>query len=127
MMDGRHVISTTEAAAAVGPYSQAVRYGDLLFVSGQLPIGLDGTMPEGIEAQMRQCLANLGAILKAVNSSYLHVVKTTVFLKSMDDFSVMNQIYAEAFHKDPPARSTIEISRLPRNALVEIECVAFIG
>jgi 2-iminobutanoate/2-iminopropanoate deaminase len=126
MMTDRHIIATAEAAAAVGPYSQGISANGLVFISGQLPINLEGVMPEGIEAQTRQSLANVLAVLKTAGSSQELVLKTTVFLKNMDDFSAMNAIYAEVFGTSLPARSTIEVARLPRNALVEIECIACI-
>ena len=125
-MTDRRIITTDQAAAAAGPYSQGISANNLVFVSGQLPIKLDGVMPEGIEAQTRQSLANVQAVLKASGSSPELVLKTTVFLKNMDDFSAMNAIYAEVFGASLPARSTIEVARLPRNALVEIECIACI-
>lgn len=125
-MTDRHIIATAAAAAAVGPYSQGISANGLVFISGQLPINLEGVMPEGIEAQTRQSLANVLAVLKAAGSSQELVLKTTVFLKNMDDFAAMNAIYAEVFGTSLPARSTIEVARLPRNALVEIECIACI-
>lgn len=125
-MTDRRIIATAEAAAAVGPYSQGISANKLVFISGQLPIDLKGVMPEGVEAQTRQSLANVLAVLKAAGSSQELVLKTTVFLKNMDDFSAMNAIYAEVFGASLPARSTVEVARLPRNALVEIECIACI-
>jgi 2-iminobutanoate/2-iminopropanoate deaminase len=127
MMTDRRIIATDQAAAAVGPYSQGTSANRLVFISGQLPINLEGAMPEGIEAQTRQSLENLLAVLKASGSSRELVLKTTVFLKNMDDFAAMNAIYAEVFGASPPARSTVEVARLPRNALVEIECIACVG
>ncbi|HWK86411.1 MAG TPA: Rid family detoxifying hydrolase [Xanthobacteraceae bacterium] len=126
-MTDRRIIATDQAAAAVGPYSQGVSANGQVFISGQLPINLEGAMPEGIEAQTRQSLTNVLAVLKAAGSSQELVLKTTVFLKNMDDFSAMNAIYAEVFGTSLPARSTIEVARLPRNALVEIECIACVG
>lgn len=121
----RTVIKTDAAAPAVGPYAQAVRAGDLVFASGQLPIDPStGGFPDGVEAQTRRSLANLAAVLEAGGASLASVVKTTVFLKDMNDFSAMNAVYAEHFPGAAPARSTIEVARLPKDALVEIEAVA---
>ena len=119
------IVSTKQAPAAIGPYSQAVRVGNLVFLSGQL--GLDpetGTLKESIGDQTRQALDNIGAILTAVGLNYSHVVKTTVFLKDLDDFGLVNEIYGNIFKDGAPARSCVEVSRLPKRALVEIECIA---
>lgn len=119
------VVSTSKAAPAAGPYSQAIQTDGLVFASGQLPIDpATGNIPDGIEAQTRQSLANLSAVLEKGGASFATVVKTTVFLKNMNDFTVMNGIYAEHFKDAPPARSTIEVARLPKDALVEIEAIA---
>jgi 2-iminobutanoate/2-iminopropanoate deaminase len=119
------IISTSGAAPAIGPYSQGPASERLVFVSGQLPIDpKTGNIPEGIEAQTKQSLANLAAVLQAGGASLASVMKTTVFLKNMTDFAAMNGIYAESFSDRPPARSTIEVARLPRDALVEIEAIA---
>ncbi|MBY0383301.1 MAG: RidA family protein [Xanthobacteraceae bacterium] len=119
------VVSTSKAAPAAGPYSQAIQTSDLVFASGQLPIDpKTGTIPDGVEAQTRQSLANLSAVLEEGGASFASVVKTTVFLKNMGDFAAMNAIYAENFTELPPARSTIEVARLPKDALVEIEAIA---
>ncbi len=121
-------IRTAEAPAAIGPYSQAVRSGDLLYTSGQ--VGFDpasGTLvPEGVEAETRQVLRNLEAILHAAQLSLADVVKTTVFLADMNDFAKVNAIYEEAFEASEvmPARSTVQVARLPRDARVEIEAIA---
>jgi 2-iminobutanoate/2-iminopropanoate deaminase len=124
-MTTKFLVSTDKAAPAAGPYSQAVRTEQFVFASGQLPIDpASGTIPEGIERQTRQSLANLSAVLQAGGASFESVVKTTVFLKNMDDFAVMNGIYAEFFSNAPPARSTIEVARLPKDALVEVEAIA---
>ncbi|GBU19423.1 MULTISPECIES: Rid family detoxifying hydrolase [Methylobacterium] len=121
----RTTIKTAAAAPAAGPYAQAIRAGDLVFASGQLPIDLGtGGFPEGVEAQTRASLANLSAVLEAGGASLASVVKTTVFLKDMNDFAAMNAVYAEHFPGAAPARSTIEVARLPKDALVEIEAVA---
>ena len=127
-MTKKTVVKTAKAAPAVGPYSQAIRTDALVFVSGQLPIDpATGNLPDGIEAQTRQSLANLVAVLEEGGASLASVVKTTVFLKNMSDFAVMNGIYAEHFKDMPPARSTIEVARLPKDALVEIEAIALRG
>lgn len=121
----RTVIATEAAAPAAGPYSQAISYGGLVFVSGQLPVDLaTGNLAEGIVAQTKASLANLEAVLAAGGASLASVLKTTVFLKNMDDFAAMNEVYAAAFPASAPARSTIEVARLPKGALVEIEAVA---
>jgi 2-iminobutanoate/2-iminopropanoate deaminase len=122
------LVATKAAAAAVGPYSQAIACSGFVFVSGQLPLHpATGEMPDGIEAQTRQSLDNLTAILKAAGSSLAAVIKTTVFLKNMDEFAIMNRIYGEYFTSDFPARSTIEVAKLPRGALVEVEAIAHGG
>jgi 2-iminobutanoate/2-iminopropanoate deaminase len=124
----RSIIKTNNAPEAIGPYSQAVKSGPLLFVSGQIPINpATGTISGDIKEQTRQSLENLKAILLASGTSLGNVLKTTVFLKNLDDFTVMNEIYREYFPKDAPARSTVEVSRIPRGALVEIEAIAAIG
>lgn len=119
-------ISTSAAPAAIGPYSQAIHAGNFIFCSGQLPIDpATGAFPEGgIEAQTQQSLANIRAILKEAGTDMMHVVKTTVFLASMDDFAAMNKIYADAFSDPFPARSAVAVKTLPKGALVEIECIA---
>jgi 2-iminobutanoate/2-iminopropanoate deaminase len=121
----KSIVSTDKAAPAAGPYSQATRTEQLVFASGQLPIDpTSGNIPDGIEQQTRQSLANLSAVLEAGGASFASVLKTTVFLKNMSDFAVMNGIYAEFFSDKPPARSTIEVARLPKDALVEVEAIA---
>lgn len=119
-----HVIQTPNAPAAIGPYSQAMVVGDLLFTSGQIPLRPDGTLNEGnITAQTAQVLANLKAVIEAAGSSLDKVVKTTVFLKHLDDFVAMNKVYAETFGTHTPARSTVQVAKLPRDVLVEIEAI----
>ena len=121
----RETVSTDRAPAAIGPYSQAVGIGGLVFTSGQIPLLPDGSLvATEVEAQTRQVLANLRAVLEAAGSSMEHVLKCTVFLANMDDFAAVNAVYAEAFPSDPPARSAVEVARLPRDVLVEIEAVA---
>ncbi len=121
------IISTDKAPAAVGPYSQAVRAGELLFISGQ--IGIDpatGNMAEGLEAQVKQVLENLKSIVEEAGGSMDSIVKATVLLQSMDDFKAMNGIYAGYFESDPPARAAFEVGALPLGALVEIEAIALL-
>lgn len=118
-------IHTDHAPAAVGPYSQAVRAENLLITSGQL--GLDpstGVLPEGVEKQTRQSLENIGAILAEAGFSRTDVVKTTVFIRNMDDFDQVNEIYAAFFGGHKPTRSCVEVSALPKGGLVEIEAIA---
>jgi 2-iminobutanoate/2-iminopropanoate deaminase len=119
-------VSSSDAPKPAGPYSQAIRAGDLLFVAGQLPLSPDGVLVgEGdIRAQTRAVLANIGAILEAAGSSMQQVAKTTVFLTDLADFGGMNEAYAEAFSAPYPARSTVGIGRLPPGMLVEIDCIA---
>ena len=119
------IIHTADAPAAVGPYSQAIRSGNLLLTSGQL--GLDpatGTLPEGVEAQAEQALENIGAILAEAGYAKEDVVKTTVFIRNMGDFAAVNAIYANFFGDHKPARSCVEVSALPKGGLVEIEVIA---
>lgn len=119
-------ISTSKAPAAIGPYSQAIRTGNLVFVSGQLPIDpATGNFPAGgIKELTRQSLTNLKNILEAEGTDLAHVVKTTVFLADMGDFADMNAVYSEFFNAPFPARSAVAVKTLPKNALVEVECVA---
>ncbi len=125
-MTSRTVIQTPDAPPAIGPYSQAIVSGELVFCSGQIP--LDPTTGEvvagGIQEQTHQVLKNLRAVLEAAGSGLDCVLKTTVFLKNMGDFAAMNAVYATYFSSAPPARSTVEVARLPRDVLVEIECIA---
>lgn len=126
-MQQRKIIQTQHAPAAIGPYSQAIRAGNLVFASGQL--GLDpqtGKLEDGVEAQARQALANVQALLAAAGTSVDKVVKVTLFLANMADFAKVNVIYGEVFHDEPPARSTIQVAALPLGGLVEIEVVALV-
>ena len=120
------VISTTQAPAAIGPYSQAIKVGNLVYTSGQLPIDpATGAFPEGgIKEQTRQSLANVKAILKETGLTMSNVVKTTVFMADMNDFADINAVYAEFFSEPYPARSAVAVKTLPKGALVEIEVVA---
>lgn len=119
------IINTDKAPAAVGPYVQAILAGNTLFSSGQLGMNPEtGALPEGVEAQARQSLANVKAILDEAGFAKSDVVKTTVFIKDMNDFAAVNAIYAEFFGDACPARSCVEVARLPKDGLVEIEFVA---
>ncbi|MCD6552513.1 MAG: RidA family protein [Anaerolineae bacterium] len=124
----REVISTSKAPAAVGPYSQAIRVGNLVFTAGQIAIDpAQGRLIEGdVAAQTRQVLTNLSAVLEAAGSALSQVVKTTVFLQDIGDFAAMNAVYAEFFPEKPPARSAVQVAALPLGALVEIEAVALV-
>ncbi len=122
-------ISTNDAPGAIGPYSQAIRSGGMLFTSGQIPTdpATGALVPGGIAEQTTRVCRNLQAVLAAAGLTFAHVVKTTVFLKSMADFAAMNAIYATFFAPEgtvPPARSTVQVAALPKDALVEIECIA---
>ncbi|WP_371363343.1 RutC family protein [Sporomusa rhizae] len=118
-------VSTDKAPAAIGPYSQAIKANGLLFISGQLPVNpADGTIPAKVEAQAKQSLENVMAILYSAGLGANDVVKTTVFLKDMNDFAAVNAVYAEYFTKEFPARACIEAARLPKDALVEVEAIA---
>jgi 2-iminobutanoate/2-iminopropanoate deaminase len=125
----RNPVLTSRAAPPAGAYSQALRAGDLVFVSGQLPLDTGGTLVgEGdIRAQTRAVLRNIAAILSGAGTSLDHVVKTTVFLADLDDFAGMNEVYAATFSPPYPARSTVEVGRLPGGMLLEIECIAHAG
>ena len=127
-MSKRSVVSTPNAPAAIGPYSQAIRAGQFVFASGQL--GLDpatGDLREGIEAQTRQALANLQAVLSEAGATVANVVKTTIFLADLSHFATVNQLYGEVFGHEPPARSTVQVAALPKGGLVEIEVIALLG
>lgn len=121
----KKVIATPDAPKAVGPYSQAIEVNGTLYISGQIPVNpADGTVPETIEAQSRQALENVGAILAAAGLAYSDVVKTTVLLDDIADFSAMNAVYAEIFTGDKPARACFQVAALPMGVKVEIEAVA---
>ena len=125
----KEIIRSASAPAAIGPYSQAVRAGDFLFVSGQL--GLDPATKKlvegGVGAQTQRALENVAAIVAAAKTDLGAVVKTTVFLQSMDDFGAMNEVYARFFPENPPARAAFQVARLPLGALVEIEAVVYLA
>lgn len=122
----KEIISTDKAPAAIGPYSQAVKVGNLLFTSGMIPIDPESnTLVEGdIEIQAERALKNVKALLEASGTSLDKVVKTVVFIKNMDDFAKVNEIYAKYFTSDFPARSCVEVARLPKDVLIEIEAIA---
>lgn len=122
----RRIVKTEKAPNPVGPYNQAIVYGGLVFTAGQIAINpKDNQIIAGdVAAQTRQVLENLSAVLNAAGASLQSVLKTTVFLKNMDDFAAMNEVYSEYFVHSAPARSAVEVARLPKDVLVEIECVA---
>jgi 2-iminobutanoate/2-iminopropanoate deaminase len=125
-MPAKEIISTPNAPAAIGPYSQAVRWNGLVFCSGQIPLDpATGDLVEGgVTKQTSRVLDNLKAVLEASGSSLGQVLKTTVFMKDLSEFAAMNEVYSHYFGENPPARATVEASRLPRDVRVEIECIA---
>ncbi len=124
----RKVISTDQAPAAIGPYSQAISIGNFIFTSGQIPLTPGGQLVDGgIEEQTNQVLANLENVLRAAGSSMAQVIKTTVFLADMNDFATVNSIYGKYFGNNPPARSAVQVARLPRDVKIEIEAIAAKG
>ena len=125
----KETICTEDAPGAIGPYSQAVKVGDFVFCSGQIPIDpATGEFVEGgVAEQTEQVLKNLHEVLRAAGTSLNNVVKTTVFVADMNDFAAMNEVYARYFKNNKPARATVQAARLPRDARVEIECVAVVG
>lgn len=119
------IISTDKAPSAIGPYSQAIEVNGLVFTSGVIPVNPEtGVIPEGIEAQADQAIKNLVELVKASGSSADKVIKTTVFIKDMNDFAKINEIYAKYFTDNYPARSCVEVARLPKDVLIEIEAIA---
>ncbi|HXK72298.1 MAG: RidA family protein [Clostridia bacterium] len=122
----KKIIKVSGCPEAVGPYSQAVRANDLLFVSGNLPIDVEtGKITEGgIELQTHMVLKNISKLLDGAGLQLSDIIKTTIFIKDMNDFAKVNSVYSEYFTSDYPARSTVEVSRLPKDALIEIECIA---
>lgn len=131
-MPQKTIVSSTDAPAAIGPYAQAVRVGDLVYTSGQVALDpATGNLVDGdVTAQTERVCENLRAVLNAVDLTLTDVIKTTVFLKDMNDFGAMNAVYARCFAPEnyvPPARSTVQVARLPKDALVEIECIAMKG
>lgn len=121
----KKVIATTNAPAAIGPYSQAIEVNGMIFTSGQIPVNpADGSIPQGIEAQARQALTNVSNLLEAAGASMSDIVKTVVFIKDMNDFAKVNEVYAGFFESDFPARSCVEVARLPKDVLIEVEAIA---
>jgi len=125
-MSQKSVIKTTQAPAAIGPYSQGIKAGSMIFASGQIPLDPQSGQLIGadVAAQAEQVLKNLKAVLTAGGADFEHVVKTTIFLKDMNDFATVNDVYAKHFKEPFPARSTVEVARLPRDVRVEIEAIA---
>ena len=124
----KEIVSTENAPGAIGPYSQAIKAGNMVFCSGQIPIDIKTGefVSEDVAEQTDQVLRNLSAVLEAAGTSLASVVKTTVFLADMNDFASMNEVYAKFFDENKPARATVEAARLPRDARVEIECIAIV-
>jgi 2-iminobutanoate/2-iminopropanoate deaminase len=121
------VVSTNQAPAAIGPYSQGIIVNNLFYSSGQIPLTAEGTMIEGdVAAQTHQVFQNLQGVLEEAGASFETVVKATVFIKDMNDFGAINEVYGEYFHTHKPARSCVEVARLPKDALVEIEVIALV-
>ena len=119
-----NIVQTPNAPAAIGPYAQGVVVGNTLYTSGQIALRPDGSLNDGdVVVQTRQVLANLQAIIEAAGGRMQQVIKTTVFLKNLDDFAAMNQVYGEVFGTHTPARSTVQVAKLPRDVLVEIEAI----
>lgn len=122
----KRIVSTSEAPAAIGPYSQAVDTGSMVFLSGQIPLDpATGTMIEGdVAAQAEQVMKNLAAVLEAAGLGFEHVVRCTIYLTNLGDFATVNEVYGRRFPKDPPARATVQVSALPKGAQVEIDAIA---
>lgn len=121
----KKIISTQNAPGAIGPYSQAVKIGNMIYTSGQIPLNPQTSeLVEDIKKATRQCLENLKAILESEGADMSDIIKTTVFLKDMNDFIDMNEVYAEYFQENPPARSTVQVAALPKGSIVEIEAIA---
>ena len=125
-MPEKTIVQTDNAPQAIGPYSQGVGFGGLFFFSGQIAIDPDdgGLIDGGVELQARQVMANLEAVLEAAGLDFSHVLRTTIFLKNMNDFAKINEIYGAFFDDNPPARACVEVSRLPKDVLIEIDMIA---
>jgi 2-iminobutanoate/2-iminopropanoate deaminase len=122
------IIATNQAPAAIGPYSQAIKANGFVFCSGQIPLKADGSLESGgIEVQTTRVLENLKEVLKEAGSGLDSVVKTTVYLSDIEMFGKMNEVYAKYFVKNKPARATVQVAKLPKNVLVEIDCIAVVG
>lgn len=120
----KKIISTDKAPAAIGPYSQAIEVNGMVFTSGVIPVNpAIGQIPQGIEAQADQAIGNLCALVEEAGCKVEDVIKTTVFIQNMDDFSTVNEVYSKYFTKDCPARSCVEVARLPKDVLIEIEAI----
>lgn len=124
----KEIISTSKAPSTIGPYSQGVKVGNLVFISGQIPIDpITGNIVEGgIKEQTRRVIENIKAILESIGGNLSNVVKTTVFMVDLSEFSAMNEVYKEYFSEKPPARSTVQVAALPRNVKIEIEAIAIL-
>lgn len=124
----KEIISTENAPGAIGPYSQAIKAGNMVFCSGQIPIDVTTGefVSEDVAEQTEQVLRNLSAVLEAAGTNLGNVVKTTVFLADMEDFAQMNEVYSKFFNENKPARATVQAARLPKDAKVEIECIALV-
>ena len=124
----KKIIQSADAPAPIGPYSQAVQAGNMLFVSGQVPIdpATGAVVQTNISEETQQVMKNLGAILQAAGSSFAQVVKCTIFIRDMGQFSAINEAYGQYFSENPPARETVEVSRLPKDVNVEISCIAIV-
>ena len=122
----KEIINSTNAPAPIGPYSQAIKAGDTLYVSGQIALvpGTDNLLLDSIEEETHQVMKNMGAILKEAGADYTHVVKCSIFVSDMGNFGKINGVYGEYFTSNPPARETVEVSCLPKNVNVEISCIA---
>ena len=121
----KKVISTDKAPAAIGPYSQAIEVGDMVYTSGIIPVVPEtGEIPDSVEAQAEQAFKNMGNLLNAAGSDMANVVKTTVFIKEMNDFGKINEVYAKHFPEPYPSRSCVEVARLPKDVLLEVEAIA---
>ena len=124
----KEILATSNAPAAIGPYSQGIRAGNMVFCSGQIPVNpATGLIPEGIQAQTRQAMENVLAVLSEAGATAENIVKTTVFLQDMNDFAAMNEVYATFFPGAAPARSAVQVARLPKDCPIEIEAIAYIG
>jgi 2-iminobutanoate/2-iminopropanoate deaminase len=125
----KNIINTEKAPPPVGPYSQAVRAGNMLFISGQIPVEPRSGKPVGgdVEQQTKRVMENIGAILHSQGLSFINLVKTTIYLKNLGDFEAVNRIYGDYFDSGPPARACVEVSRLPKDVAVEIEAIAVCG
>ncbi len=120
----KEVIMSSKAPKAIGPYSHANKVGNMVFISGQIPLNTEGVVAEGIEAQAKQCLENIKAIVEEAGGTLGNIVKTTIFLTDLGNFTTVNEVYASYFTEDHPARTTVEISKLPLGVGIEIEAIA---